>query len=124
MNIIEPYMPDRILRQFGFIQRIPSSPLQPIKVKRPVLALSYKVEYPAMESQWSMQAAHELQLHHYGTRAMPCYEAYDDYIRWYLRISHPRIQNPTHARDMPPDEETAPDPIAVSASIAKLFNCC
>ena len=54
--------------------------------------------------------------------AMPCYEAYDDYIRWYLRISHPRIQNPTHARDMPPDEETAPDPIAVSASIAKLFN--
>ncbi|XP_021760578.1 protein MAIN-LIKE 1-like [Chenopodium quinoa] len=44
-NIIEPYMPDRVVRQLGFVQGIPREIIRPEKAKRPTNLKMYRV-YP------------------------------------------------------------------------------
>ncbi|XP_021737764.1 protein MAIN-LIKE 1-like [Chenopodium quinoa] len=44
-SIIEPYMPDRVVRQLGFVQDIPRSIISPEKAKRPTNLKMYRVEF-------------------------------------------------------------------------------
>ncbi|XP_021730494.1 protein MAIN-LIKE 1-like [Chenopodium quinoa] len=44
--IIEPYMPDRVVRQLGFVQDIPRTIIRPEKAKRSTNLKMYRVEFP------------------------------------------------------------------------------
>ncbi|KAK9115075.1 hypothetical protein Syun_021872 [Stephania yunnanensis] len=45
MDVVEPYHPERILRQFGHVQSIPDPPYRPLKAYRGPSALKYSVKY-------------------------------------------------------------------------------
>ncbi|RWR88577.1 serine/threonine-protein phosphatase 7 long form [Cinnamomum micranthum f. kanehirae] len=45
MDVVELYHPDRILRQFGRVQTIPSAPLSPIRAARGPTANAYQIAY-------------------------------------------------------------------------------
>ena len=45
MKISEPYMPDRVARQFGRVQKIPRPVIRPLIARRPADVLFYNVQY-------------------------------------------------------------------------------
>ncbi|XP_021768491.1 protein MAIN-LIKE 1-like [Chenopodium quinoa] len=45
-SIIEPYMPDQVVRQLGFVQDIPRTIIRPQKAKRPTNLKMYRVDFP------------------------------------------------------------------------------
>ncbi|RWR83521.1 serine/threonine-protein phosphatase 7 long form isoform X1 [Cinnamomum micranthum f. kanehirae] len=45
MDVVEPYHPDRVFRQFGRIQSIPPAPLAPIRVTQGPTATQYHIAY-------------------------------------------------------------------------------
>ncbi|XP_021763798.1 uncharacterized protein LOC110728463 [Chenopodium quinoa] len=45
-SIIEPYMPDRVVRQLGYVQGIPQAIIRPEKAKRPTNLKMYRVDFP------------------------------------------------------------------------------
>ncbi|GAB2270573.1 hypothetical protein Dimus_005459 [Dionaea muscipula] len=51
-SITEPYMPDRVLRQFGFVQVPPSDPFQPKEVYRGPETSKYKCRHDKMRQLW------------------------------------------------------------------------
>jgi len=93
-DIIEPYMPDRVLRQLGRVQCIPASIIIPDSAFRPgANVATYDVQYSAS-------------LHHYTWFNFPRCSGMDvrsfdvvadptsttaDYMSWYTHHSHPRL---------------------------------
>ncbi|KAK9089142.1 hypothetical protein Scep_028224 [Stephania cephalantha] len=45
MDVVEPYHPERILRQFGHVQSIPDPPYRPLEAHRGPSANKYSVKY-------------------------------------------------------------------------------
>ncbi|XP_012853785.1 PREDICTED: uncharacterized protein LOC105973309 [Erythranthe guttata] len=61
MDTVEPYMPDRVLRQFGFRQIKPADLIRPLKgAKRERKIASYKVNYEPGDQMWSIPHTHML----------------------------------------------------------------
>lgn len=92
-DVIEPYCPDRILRQFGRIQTIPSAPHAPSRAIRGAVAASYKVIYEYLQGQWENWENHVLSE---ANRSVPVNSPADvvpGYYAWFHRVSHPLIQN-------------------------------
>ena len=52
-NIIEPYHPERVLRQFGYVQTIPSLLLSLIEAKWGAGTISYWVIYAFIDDSWN-----------------------------------------------------------------------
>ncbi|KAL7242873.1 hypothetical protein ACSBR1_015304 [Camellia fascicularis] len=50
MHIVEPYHPDRVLRQFGRVQIIPSPPLAPVQASRGSAAKQYTIAYKYLDT--------------------------------------------------------------------------
>ena len=96
LNIVEPYMPDRVLRQFGYTQSIPTEPIAPIKACRSANIRKYNVLYPSKESNWAAPDGHILSQRQLGERATPPSACTDDYMGWYIAHTHPRVQNPNN----------------------------
>ncbi|XP_057248066.1 protein MAINTENANCE OF MERISTEMS-like [Beta vulgaris subsp. vulgaris] len=95
-SIIEPYMPDRVLRQFGYVQTRPRSPITPNKENKP--AHFYAIEYPeSMMCFWDDPSSHYLSMHRLGKEASNPWDCSSDYMQWFLQYSHPKLQNPEHA---------------------------
>ncbi|KMT08947.1 hypothetical protein BVRB_6g136610 [Beta vulgaris subsp. vulgaris] len=95
-SIIEPYMPDRVLRQFGYVQTRPMSPITPNKENKP--AHFYAIEYPeSMMCFWDDPSSHCLSMHRLGEDASNPWDCSSDYMQWFLQCSHPKLQNPEHA---------------------------
>ncbi|XP_012841302.1 PREDICTED: serine/threonine-protein phosphatase 7 long form homolog, partial [Erythranthe guttata] len=96
MDTIEPYMCDRVLRQFGFRQIIPASPIQPMRgSKRERKIVSYKVRYESNDYAWSIPNVHRLEQTYYGHRADPAWEVATDYMDWYIPRTHLRVDPST-----------------------------
>ena len=49
LDVIEPYHPHRVLRQFGYIQTIPPAPLTLIHATRGTTAGKYNVSYMVLD---------------------------------------------------------------------------
>ncbi|KAK9123890.1 hypothetical protein Sjap_013492 [Stephania japonica] len=96
LSIIEPYQPDRFLRQMGYIQRILLSPYKPTRVKRGKSATSYIAKYNFQPEMWERWQDHVLSTRSRGNRATYACEATPEYIPWFLKISHPTIENPEY----------------------------
>ncbi|KAI5650192.1 hypothetical protein M9H77_36197 [Catharanthus roseus] len=94
MTADEPYMPDRVLRQFGYRQCIPAHPIQPQEAHRPSNNRMYMLRNIFVEALWLEVPSHLLTDTWTSVSAIPPSSCTDDYMGWYLPHSHPRIQNP------------------------------
>ncbi|KAG5548617.1 hypothetical protein RHGRI_014086 [Rhododendron griersonianum] len=96
MSYVEPYLPDRVLRQFGLLQRIPADPIAPQRASRGQHI--YHVVYEWTEGFWSSPDYH-LVPEDKRERTPPGipWACTDDYIPWLSVFSHQRV-----GRGLPP----------------------
>ena len=60
IDVVEPYHPDRILRQFGRVQTIPPPLLIPIRATRGPTANAYHIAYQYFDQVWERWNDHLL----------------------------------------------------------------
>ncbi|KAK9105279.1 hypothetical protein Scep_022123 [Stephania cephalantha] len=60
MDVVEPYHPERILRQFGHVQSIPDLPYRPLEAHRGPSANKYSVKYGFQQDNWERWRNHLL----------------------------------------------------------------
>jgi len=103
LNIVEPYHPNRVLRQFRRVQNIPRPPIPPVSstARRGHTSATYgRVHYQFLESIWMSWLNHVIAE---GHRSIPLVESYlsctDDYMKWLRYHSVVRVQNPTFLPD-------------------------
>ncbi|KAF7152295.1 hypothetical protein RHSIM_Rhsim01G0121300 [Rhododendron simsii] len=52
MTVLEPHLPDRVLRQFGMVQLVSGPPLVPLQGSRGANSHSYNVVHAYTDGQW------------------------------------------------------------------------
>ena len=105
MDIVEPYHPDQVLRQFGRVQRIPPTPLAPQRATRGATANQYRIAYNYLDQIWERRHNHLLSLMERGQPAAHPWDCAPNYMEWFLRVSHPIIQNLVHRSTFNPRVE-------------------
>ncbi|KAK9139649.1 hypothetical protein Scep_009330 [Stephania cephalantha] len=95
MDVVEPYHPERILRQFGYVQSIPDPPYRPLEAHRCPSANKYSVKYGFQQDNWERWRNHLLAPEVRGEKAEFEFLATPDYLPWFLKVSHPLISNPS-----------------------------
>ncbi|KAI7981430.1 hypothetical protein LOK49_Contig43G00002, partial [Camellia lanceoleosa] len=88
-DIVEPYHPNRVLRQFGRVQTIPPAPLSPVRATRVCLYSS------------SVGIMYQYHAHSVLIQQQP-FECVREYREWYARVSHRVVQKPTHHSQFDP----------------------
>ena len=95
MDVVEPYHPERFLRQLGHVQGIPVDPYRPTEAVRG--PKKYQVKYNFLQENWERWRNHLLAIEDRGEKAQFEFLATPDYLPWYLKVSHPIIENPDHS---------------------------
>ncbi|KAK9083457.1 hypothetical protein Scep_029928 [Stephania cephalantha] len=95
MDVVEPYHPERILRQFGHVQSIPDPPYRPLEAHRGPSANKYSVKYGFEQDNWERWRNHVLAPEVRGEKAVFEFLATPDYLPWFVKVSHPVITNPS-----------------------------
>ncbi|KAK9140160.1 hypothetical protein Scep_009841 [Stephania cephalantha] len=95
MDVVEPYHPERILRQFGHVQSITDHLYHPVEAHRGPSANKYSVKYWFLQDNWERRSNHLLAPEVRGDKAEFEFLATPDYLPWFLKVSHPVITNPT-----------------------------
>ncbi|XP_012850990.1 PREDICTED: serine/threonine-protein phosphatase 7 long form homolog [Erythranthe guttata] len=95
MWVVEPNMPDRCIRQFGWVQDIPRGLIPSMEPcsRGPKGGTSYKVNYPFLGGMWDMVLAHSIRANVYKT-ARQRGEVDEHYMEWYTDRTHLKINNP------------------------------
>jgi len=94
--VVEAYHPERVLRQFGIVQRIPGPPLIPAHVSRLRTGAGYKVKFSFYaQSLWGR--AHDHLLRDRAEVVTRPSDTVPGYLEWYRQVSHPIVQ-PPHLR--------------------------
>ncbi|KAK9169113.1 hypothetical protein Syun_001253 [Stephania yunnanensis] len=96
MDVVEPYHPERILRQFGHVQSIPDPPYRPLEAHRGPSANKYSVKYEFQQDNWERWRNHLLAPEVRGDKAEFEFFVTPDYLPWFLKVSHPVITNPSY----------------------------
>ncbi|XP_021729775.1 uncharacterized protein LOC110696730 [Chenopodium quinoa] len=115
-EIMEVYMPQRFLRQLGFVQVVPPPPAWPSKTVRSASSKEYVVQWPdSMIATWEqfpmVARLWTAELQRPPTRVPPMCDQH--YMEWYNRYSHPRlIRDLDHGDDA---DDHDPPPTAVDA---------
>ncbi|KAG5565581.1 hypothetical protein RHGRI_001482 [Rhododendron griersonianum] len=60
MIVVEPYLPDRVLRQFGLVQLVPGPLLAPLRGTRGSTSATYSVVYQYTDALWQNWRDHTL----------------------------------------------------------------
>ncbi|KAL2934805.1 Protein MAINTENANCE OF MERISTEMS, partial [Bienertia sinuspersici] len=93
-DIVEPYMPDRSLRQLGRVQVVPMDILAPEFAMRPGTPVNkYSVKHSSAFANWAWRNfpySTVLHLQNYDVAMDPGKSA-PDYLLWYTHHSHPRL---------------------------------
>ena len=95
-DIFEPYMPDRIVRQFGRCQRIPLRVIKPKAYPQPNRLETgdhYHIEFDDVWCKWEERDRNRLYPDQFAP-AIPPSVVTDDYYSWYLPRTHPRMRPP------------------------------
>lgn len=87
----EPYMPDRVVRQFGRQQCIPSPPIMPLVAVRPGDFSTYIVDEPSRWA-WDLRNIHSLSMDMIGPLARYAGDCADDYYAWFKDRTHPLVE--------------------------------
>lgn len=109
MHIVEPYHPDRVLRQFGRVQIIPSPPLAPVRASRGSTAKQYIIAYKYLDTIWESWENHLLSEIGRSVLVLHPWDCVPGYLDWFTSISHVQVQNPTHRSKYNPRTETSAD---------------
>lgn len=113
-EIVEAYMPQRYLRQLGFVQVVPPPPACPMKAVRPASLRDYVVQWPdIMTGTWDqfpmVARLWTAELQRPPSGVPPMCDHY--YMEWFNRYSHPRlIADLDHS-----DDDYVPPPTAMEA---------
>ncbi|KAH6770450.1 hypothetical protein C2S52_015253 [Perilla frutescens var. hirtella] len=92
-DVVEPYLPERVLRQFGRMQTIPHPPLDPILFRRGKKPGQYRVVWGMLASFFEQWESHKLSPERRGRVAHPAWACFPEYLQWYCSISYLRVQN-------------------------------
>ncbi|KAH6807024.1 hypothetical protein C2S51_028132 [Perilla frutescens var. frutescens] len=107
-DIVEPYLPDRVLRQFGRVQTIPHPPLDPVVFRRGKKPGQYRVVWGMLTSFYEQWESHMLARERRGRVVYPAWVCSPDYQQWYESISHPRVQPEATAPVVDPPMTVSP----------------
>jgi len=121
-DITEPYLPDRVLRQLGYVQVIPVDIPTPEHAVRSATATTYDVRHNVSfaESVWrTFPRVGRLHLADLSRSRDPSTCA-PDYLQWFGRCSHPLIVRGIIPRPERPLDRTCADAVSLSNFI---FNC-
>ncbi|KAK9142864.1 hypothetical protein Syun_012264 [Stephania yunnanensis] len=94
-DVVEPYHPKRILRQFGHVRSIPDPPYCPLEAHRGPFANKYSVKYGFEQDNWERWRNHVLAPEVRGEKTVFEFLATPDYLPWFVKVSHPVITNPS-----------------------------
>lgn len=103
-DIVEPYMPDRVLRQFGFVQTIPQERIVPYLEVRPETGKGYKVRFHSVEDRW--ESRHDATSRVSLAGRIPAPDPWTvsaDYMDWFSSRCHPFVL-PSSAVQIPSPE--------------------
>ncbi|KAH7845909.1 hypothetical protein Vadar_007294 [Vaccinium darrowii] len=90
MSVVEPYLPDRVLRQFGLVQIISGDPIAPARVETG--DKKYNVIYTWTDANWTSWEYHVVpEVKRVRTRADVPWECHSDYAECFSRYSHFRV---------------------------------
>jgi hypothetical protein len=99
------YLPERVLRQFGYMQTVPIHPHESAPPQETLVDITYRFQH---------YLAHALTPQQLGHRALQGVEAEEGYIKWFYTVSNPRMILPNHEVLVPkPPEQEALDEIDV-----------
>ncbi|KAH7841568.1 hypothetical protein Vadar_031641 [Vaccinium darrowii] len=93
MGIVEPYLPDRVLRQFGFVQLVPGPPIGPKRgSKRGSVSAEYIVVYTWTDALWENWKYHVVpdDKRVVVKQGVP-WESAPNYLDWFRTVSHVRV---------------------------------
>ncbi|GAB2277646.1 hypothetical protein Dimus_039238 [Dionaea muscipula] len=117
-HITEPYMSDRVLRQFGLVQIIPFEPFIPKIVYRGHNLMKYKCVHDQMMRLWSSPEDHLIRPSDKGLwTASFGNEVSPDYRQWYEPRTHLRVS--PHAVQ---GEDAGPRPLPSDARLQYVAN--
>ncbi|KAI8534822.1 hypothetical protein RHMOL_Rhmol10G0126500 [Rhododendron molle] len=92
MTVVEPYLPDRVLRQFSLVQFVPGPPLAPLRGSRGSIAATYSVVYQYTDALWQNWRDHLLHEEEgVLVRSGVLWESHHDYLPWFRTVSHLRV---------------------------------
>lgn len=94
LDVVEPYHPDRVLRQFGYVQTIPSNPIVPSRAIRGAKPGQYRLLWGTLGSMFATWDNHILSVSRRGQKADPSWECDTSYMNWFMSVSHPKVRNP------------------------------
>ncbi|KAK9086719.1 hypothetical protein Syun_029113 [Stephania yunnanensis] len=80
MDVVEPYHPKRILRQFSHVQSILDPPYRPLEAHRGPFANKYSVKYGFEQDNWQRWRNHVLAPEVWGEKAVFEFLATPDYL--------------------------------------------
>ncbi|KAK9733107.1 hypothetical protein RND81_04G043900 [Saponaria officinalis] len=98
LDVVEPYQPDRCLRQFGYCQTIPMHMLTPAIDHRPanLHKSGYRVDFgPCSDDKWGFTEA-RIKLSERSRPAVMPFQTILRYKIWFERISYQYFYPPTH----------------------------
>ncbi|KAL8546670.1 hypothetical protein ACS0TY_006409 [Phlomoides rotata] len=108
-NVVEPYMPDRVLRQFSYVQTIPENPLISRVKRRGGNYKRTKYYWGAFADYFQMWDTHLLTDERLGEQCQhPCFA--DGYMDWFLSNSRPFVSNPQIKTLSPHEYPHHPEP--------------
>ena len=118
-DIEEAYMPDRFLRQFGYVQTVPLPRIPPHQEVRLDRGRGTRVSYAPIYDAWTSRHLEETRVSLDGL--VPAHSPWlvdDAYMPWYTTHCHPYILPTSIAVQIPVDR---PPPVPVSDSRVRLF---
>ena len=107
MDVDEPYHPDRILRQFGRVQTIPSAPLLSIRATQGPPANAYHIAYQYFDQVWETWNDHLLFGLNRSTPVRRSSDCVPNYMDWYAQVSWKLLQNPNLQSNFRPHPQDA-----------------
>ncbi|XP_028055711.1 protein MAIN-LIKE 1-like [Camellia sinensis] len=93
LDVVEPYHPDRVLRQFGKVQTIPDAPLAPSRGARGNISARYTIMYRYLDRIWEVWDNHVLSEQWRSTPVRQSWECVPGYMDWYKNITHLYVEH-------------------------------
>ncbi|XP_028081231.1 protein MAIN-LIKE 2-like [Camellia sinensis] len=93
LDVVEPYYPDRVLRQFGRVQTILDAPLAPSRGARGNISARYTVMYRYLDKIWEAWDNHVLSEQRRSTPVRQPWECVPGYMDWYKNITYLYVEH-------------------------------